>query len=148
MAWNKITGQEWSKDEEDLLKENYQNLSKAELAKLLPNRTIDSIHRKAWHLNLSKSFNYWSSDEDEILHKYYRIIPNKELLELLPRRTSGAIKARAELLNIKRKRKNIAQDYTGATIGKFKVVSFSHKDNKRRYWNIECLHCEKNGCQG
>ena len=45
----------WTKEEVEILKENYNKLSNENLTKLFPNKSFQAIYKKAYHLGLRKT---------------------------------------------------------------------------------------------
>jgi len=101
----------WTKEEKEILIKNYPIMETKDLAKLLPNHTINAIMSYANLLGLHKNkdvireqrrrtikkskawiFNpkRWSKEEIEILKKNY-LLPINELMKLLPNRSRQAI---------------------------------------------------------
>lgn len=78
----------WTKDEIELLKEHYGNMSREELhKKYLPERTIPTIAQKAKALGLTRQYIQWSADEEKTLADNWTIMPRERLLRMLPGRT-------------------------------------------------------------
>lgn len=82
----------WSKEEEQIILDNYENISLNEMLKLLPNRTIPSIMHKARQFNLLSNFyknNKYSVDEIKFLKDNYLGMSNYELSQKLSRPENG-----------------------------------------------------------
>lgn len=95
---------DWSKEEINLFKDNYSDMTLDELEKLFPNKTRRQITIKASVLHLHK--NRHIQEEDEIIKKYYGKISNTELLDKLQSyKTISSIKSRAAKLGITKKAK-------------------------------------------
>ncbi len=87
----------WTDEELEILKNNYEFKTNNELTDLLPNRTVKSISKKLWSLSLYRTPK-WSEKEDEILRKYSYL--SYEALSFLLERTPKAIVHRINILNI------------------------------------------------
>lgn len=92
----------WSKDDENILINNYGKLSYKEIANLL-SRDIKphSIGRKAIDLGIVKSTDIWSNEEIDIVLNNYSSTPMNELLIMLPNRTKSAILHQARNYDLK-----------------------------------------------
>lgn len=98
-----MKGQDWTKEEDEILQKYYGKVPNKELReKYLPNRTEQSIRRKASELGITLKENLaWTKEEDKILKKHYGKISNEELRKkYLPNRTLQAIWSRASSLDI------------------------------------------------
>lgn len=86
------SSRQWSKEEVQILIDNYPNKPMNEVMNMLPNRTRSSILGQARSQNL-KSFYYlsrkYTQEENDYLTKNYLIKTNKELAEYLDRNESG-----------------------------------------------------------
>ena len=60
----------WSEDEDKILKDNYSSMNCVELQKILPNRSIDAIRKRAKMFNLNR-LNMWTESEEKILKDLY-----------------------------------------------------------------------------
>lgn len=90
----------WSKEDIDILIENYGKTYK-EIRAILNNKYSESaIREKAIKLGLTTPRD-WLDEEIEILTKYYSNIPKEEFLKMLPKRTDDAIVCMAMKLNVK-----------------------------------------------
>lgn len=91
----------WSKEDLDIVKDNYFKMSSEEISKLINYRhSAYAINTKA-----RKYFGYskdrkWTDDEIEILKKYYSTKPIEYVMEKLPNRTYQAIGKKANLLGM------------------------------------------------
>ena len=94
----------WSKDDEDILKKHYGELSYGEISKLL-SRDINphSIYRKAKELGVVEPANIWTDDEVNILLENYSRVSMKEIMDMLPNRTQSAILGQARKYDLKSK---------------------------------------------
>lgn len=91
----------WTKEEIEVLRENYENKTYEELKKLLPDKTIHSVCFKANTFGLFKNKeviakyrrrivrkkwrNMWRKEELRIIEEKYADTPNSELLKILDR---------------------------------------------------------------
>ena len=94
------TKKNWTQDEIDFLKENYDILTQEEISSIL-NRTIKSIQKKMSYLGIKKYIrnDNWSQDEINFLKENYSNVSNEELMNIL-NRTDRAIRAKAVSLNL------------------------------------------------
>lgn len=92
----------WSKEDEQILLDNYGTLSYKSISSLL-SRDINphSISRKANDMGIAKPANIWSDEEVQILMDNYSIKSMTEILELLPNRSRFAILGQARKYNLK-----------------------------------------------
>lgn len=101
MSKNKIkSNYKWSKEETNLLIDNYDKISLQKLCDMLPNRNYKSINIKAAKLGLTKS-RIWSDDEERILYNNYSSMKVEDVCKLLPNRTRDAIIIHAEKMGLK-----------------------------------------------
>lgn len=94
---------EWTAEEDALLKEIFISTPNDELVNLFPRHTYNSIRGRARDiLKLKKDMKerYWTTEQDEYLKEYYSIASMEELLDKLDNKTSGSIIARAGLLGV------------------------------------------------
>jgi hypothetical protein len=75
----------WSKEEEDLVRENYRKMDTHDLAALIEEKTgkkrgTRAITSKANHMDLGSGF-YWTPEEVDILKACYDRIPDEEIAE-------------------------------------------------------------------
>jgi len=108
--WNCQSSQlPWSKEEDQILIDNYRKIPYKEIIKLLPNkRTVGSLENRRTYLIgliknpiLRKSSNdVWTPEEDEIIIKNYGKLTYEQMLELLPNknRTVLALQSRKSQL--------------------------------------------------
>lgn len=89
----------WTDEEIELLRNNYNVLSKEDLLKLLAPRSWSSILSKANKIGINKRLS-WSSNEDELLRGIYPIMDINEVIKRFPNRTKNSIILRAAKLNI------------------------------------------------
>ena len=102
--WEPRQARWWTKEEEQLLEDNYQNYNKYQLVeKFLPNRTPSQVRDKAQRMGLSKA--KWTQEEIDILafaggyYKYKFISKN-----FLPNKTVDQIRHKAKRLEISYKK--------------------------------------------
>lgn len=83
----------WTPEEEVVLKElAYEKRHKrAELIKLFPGRSYDSVRIKLRRMGLEKRRWYWTENEKNVLKTHIGQRAYKDMAQLLPGRTSGAI---------------------------------------------------------
>lgn len=97
--YNDETSEFYTKDELEILKNNYSAIPFKELKKLLPNRSAESIMSKAnKELHLT-AFSAWSEDEIAILKQYYSI-EGRAIVSRLPKRTWKTITTQANYLGL------------------------------------------------
>ena len=90
----------WSDAEDDILLDNINHLSKADLMKKLSGRDWASIQRRAHKLgkHCRDAETHWTTGNEQIMLQYY---PNKEMLsKLLPNKTWGAIYTHARRMDL------------------------------------------------
>lgn len=97
----------WTQEEDEIIKKYYQEIGAKGCAELLPKRNIDTIQARATLYGLRSSlcprFREWSKEEDDILRQFYR----EEGIDIVSRftnRTWENIRSRASALKIKGKR--------------------------------------------
>lgn len=90
---------EWTIEEIQIMKKYYIELGGNEIAKYLPNRTINEIRSKAAIMNLTRN-KRWSNKENEIMKKYYPTM-GSNVQTLLPNRSISTILVRAQKLNLR-----------------------------------------------
>ena len=91
----------WSKEDEQILIDNYNKLSCKEISLLLGRDISEkAVCRKAMSLGLTV-IKYWSDDEVQILIDNYSIKPMDEILNMLPNRTPSAILGQARKYDLK-----------------------------------------------
>lgn len=110
----------WSNKEVEILTEKYPYLTKSELGKLFPYRSIKSITGKAEKLGLKKSgelaINSWSDEEVYKIKEHYSDNSKEYMLGILPNRTWYQIQSKASKLNIRK---------------------YSEYKEERRSWTVE-----------
>lgn len=92
----------WTEDEDLIVFNNYRQISKSKLQKLLPDRSWHSIVERASKLGVSaEQSEYWTDVEDNILYQYYQDMTTTQIQkEFLPNRTISGIKGRITKLNL------------------------------------------------
>jgi len=90
----------WSKEEVDILMENYPCKDSSVLLQLLPNRTESSIQHKANRLGLKKDIRWWTKEEIEILKANWATSSRPQLLKLLPNKRWTSIRHKAVELGL------------------------------------------------
>ncbi len=93
----------WTKEEIELLKQEYPTKPKKELEKTF-NRNMAAITFKANNLNLKRQ-QYWTKKEEELLIKYYSSISEEELSQLL-NRSIASIRNKASRLGVRKNKMN------------------------------------------
>ena len=94
-------GVEWTKEEEEVLKKYYLKYGTSYCQKFLPDRSTQSIRKKAQKLGITfiKS-DYWTEEEDKFLIENYPIKGSVYCSEKLENRTLEAVRGRAKFLNL------------------------------------------------
>ena len=94
----------WTKEEEQILKDNYSKIPMDELRKLLPNRSLSAIIGKSNQYGLTSYFNinkFYTDEENKYLRDNYLTKTDKEIATYL-NRTISAIQQRLCVLNLYR----------------------------------------------
>lgn len=112
----------WTRDEEDLIREHYGRTTLAEIALMLPNRTLCAISTHANLMGLKTRY-VWTDEELQILKDNYVAIGSEACKELLPNHPYGSIIDKAHELRLFR-RPN-PEDWTD-----------EEEDLLREYYNI------------
>jgi hypothetical protein len=81
----------WSTGEERILKELYNSISMQEMLSLLPDRTKDSVIKKAKQLGLSRENRHWSDEEIMYLEEKWGVIPVENIAKKLGRTKNGIL---------------------------------------------------------
>ena len=94
---------QWTKEEDEILVNNYTRLGPTDCAALLEGRTVIAIKNRAQSLGLifRKEMFGWTDEEMDILRKYYPI-EGKRVAARLPNRTISTIQVTAHRAGIKR----------------------------------------------
>lgn len=96
----------WTTEEDNILKENYEQGKWDVIFSALPNRSHSAIVHRANRLGLSQDRQWkkrsWTEEEEEILREHYPNKPQQDLMKLLPNRSWGEITLRASRLHLKR----------------------------------------------
>lgn len=93
---------DWSKEEMNLLTNNYIKLSKEELLKMFLCRTWRAIESKASKLGYAKKVSRWEKWEIDWLIRNYRSVPKEEILKTLERHSNLSIRSKASKLGLQR----------------------------------------------
>jgi len=147
-------GQAWTKEEDNIIKEEYNKPNKKKtgkwkrIKKILPHRTKASIQARASTLKVTSTNTttittkkakkwekcvpqqkrkYWTKEEDNIIKEIYPStgkIDWKQILNLLPNRSKGTISVRASTLKITNKHRT----------GLKKRERYTLTQDKRRKW--------------
>lgn len=101
-----ITTPKWTKEEEDILIDNYASIGGSGCKKLLNNRELSAIHAKAEKLGLKYSYNpnNWTEEDDNYLKVNYPLEGSKAIKELLKtgKYSENSIKTRIQTLGLKK----------------------------------------------
>lgn len=89
---------DWTQKEDNIIINNVNNMSRKDLAKLLPNRSIGAINARVYKLGLVK-MKEWTEKEDAIVKKYYAK-EGKSTAKRLHGRTEVAVACRAAKLGV------------------------------------------------
>lgn len=140
---------QWSKQEDETLKQNYAIIDNAELCALFPGRKLDAIRYHARQLGLVREKKVyrsgenvgkkrgWTKEGEELLKTHYETSSMDELLALFPGKTPMAIYGRAFQLRLKRQplhdteerrmrvKARIEEGITQAEIARLENVSLS-----------------------
>lgn len=96
----------WSKEEVEILKENYLTQKKDIILNLIPNKNWQSIVSKANTIKIKrtefKNSKLWEQDEVELLKKLYPKTKNIEIAKIL-NRSVGKISSKASKLKLKKR---------------------------------------------
>lgn len=96
----------WTKEEDEIIIDNYKNHTCKEMAKLLPGRSECAIRNRARRIKETKvapeQRQPWTKKELDILKKSYPTMSNIEVQKLLPGKTKIAIKSKASKLKIQK----------------------------------------------
>lgn len=96
----------WTEEEIQILEDNCEGKSVANIAKMLPDRTEAAVRGMACRREVLPSMPIWTPEEDKIIRQHFEEGDPLEILDLLSNRTWGAIGERArKTLGLKRKRK-------------------------------------------
>lgn len=93
--------QRWTKEEVEILTNNYGKVEIEHLMKLLPQRTKNSIVNKATNLNITQSHTTWTEDEIDKLKKLFPDNTTQELCDEF-NRSYHSISRKAQELNLKK----------------------------------------------
>lgn len=129
----------WTKDEENIVINNYEHVSLSNMMKLLPNRTLPSIMHKAREYNLlSNSYlkNTYSKNDIKFLTNNYLQLSNEELAHIL-NRTPNAIAQKLLNLSLYRPLEIKKDGYKGLTQFMRSRLSI-WKDEVRKQFNYTC----------
>lgn len=101
----KISSMFWSKEDTNILIDNYRKLSYKEMSEnniFSVHKTVDEIRRRAGYIGITSS-REWSDEEVEILKDNYDKVSINELLLMLPNRTKTSILGKARSYDLKSK---------------------------------------------
>jgi hypothetical protein len=116
------SGKKWSDEEDQVIIDNYKDMSCKELMSLIPNRTRAAIERRRKYLDFigrlvitgQSSHERRSKEHDVALISHYYFVDHKDLSSFFPKRTKKALRRRAkEVLNLgidKREQRNYDVD--------------------------------------
>lgn len=95
------TKQKWTKEEEQILIDNYSKMSVDDICKMMPNRNKQNIVTKASKMGLKNEIFFWNEDEIQTLKDYYLLYGAEYVQEKLNHKfTIGAIQTKAQKLGI------------------------------------------------
>lgn len=86
-----------NKTDDKVLIDNYKNLGRKEILKLLPHMTENQVRHRAKQLGLYFDNKKWTEDEIKLLNKYYLKLPIKELIKRLGRSRNSIISQACKL---------------------------------------------------
>lgn len=90
----------WTKEEDELLRENYNLMSVKELMHMLKHRSRDAIIKRAKKLNLNSENRLWTQREEDYLKENWGIVQIETIAKKL-RRTREAVLLKAYKLKLK-----------------------------------------------
>ena len=97
----------WTKQEDQILRDNYFDCAYPELLQLLPGRTRDAIRGRAHRLGINRQWHNgktgWTPAEDKILREMYWDRLAEDIRAALPGRSWYAIASRAVRIGLRRK---------------------------------------------
>lgn len=112
----------WTKEEEAILRENYPYMSLQEIKSLLPGRNTSAIRRKAGKLHVYRyNSRAWSDEELDILIKNYSRMKVKHIMELLPGRSANDIYNKAQSLCLSAYNNHCIDDVLKEMFGKISL---------------------------
>jgi G:T-mismatch repair DNA endonuclease (very short patch repair protein) len=101
---NRDRPERWTKKEEALLIEKYEELGPTEMHILIPNKSIAAIQGKARLMSLKcKEQRMWSSEEEQFMRDNYQQLSNKEIEAFLDR-SENSVQRKAEEMGLSRER--------------------------------------------
>lgn len=88
----------WTEEEEEYLRNNYENKTNKELAEKL-NRTVGAVQKRAEKLKIAqkRKKQSWTKGEEEYLIKNYKYKTNKELARELERTATSVARKKHDL---------------------------------------------------
>lgn len=96
----------WTEQEDNILKENYNNIKLEDLINMLNNKTKNAILKRASDLRLKNKQVKWTQDEIDILKQYYKSIGAEGIHELfIKRHTVKNIREKANAIGLTRRSK-------------------------------------------
>lgn len=111
----------FTKEETDIIKENYYNVSSGKIAKII-NRSIANVEKKARELGLIKK-EKWSEKEIYLLRKNFGFFTVLEIKKkIIKNRTLGSINHMIQLLSLQKNKKRYSDVSDEEIIDKFKSV--------------------------
>lgn len=126
----KYVGNEWAKEEDDILFKYFKEIG-TKCIKYLPNKNIDQIRYRSIQLGLREKrvSTKWTKEETEIL---INNVESDKLYKMLPNKSKEQIKSKMARLGIRRTPKTSKYKYVSCKNGKY-VVSFHLNNNERIY---------------
>lgn len=93
-----MASRRWTKDEIIFIKENYENMSRGELAHKL-NRTYSAVDSKILELGIKKQGNNWTEKEIEFIKTNHSMMNYSEMAKIL-NRTKNAVQLKCNRLGL------------------------------------------------
>lgn len=93
---------EWSLEEDEILLQNYENITKENHKQYLPKRDYVNIIQRLNLNGIFKRNKKWSQKETKLLKEMYYDYEKEEILQTLKNRSWDSIKLKAEKLNLQR----------------------------------------------
>lgn len=91
----------WSQEETEKLQRYYNRATREDLLKLFPDRSYDSILKKANKIGVAKK-STWTEADVKILRRMYPYSTMKTLVETFESKSESAIRSKAKILKLKK----------------------------------------------
>lgn len=101
---NRIISDNWTKEDEDLMRQYYPSIGTKIKPMLSVKRSNVAIRMKAFMLGLTYDDNKWSKDDENLIWKYYPSMGRKVKSMLSVERSEGAIYIKAKAMGLTPKR--------------------------------------------